>query len=424
VRRSGHRRWPAWKWGATDRRRRFLGERRLFEAEGRRGVMTGPCGDGGDGQRPCRAARRRVERIEAAGPRRAGASHTRGGDRIGRAGVDSGDRRGARPARPARPACAATTVTTRPARKPWSSFARRGRRHRRCHLCGRGAARWIVSAAASAGSSRARQVALAHASAGLPYRPPCGAPCSARRQMPRGGPGRRATTSRRPRWVDAAGAQRAPEAFHFSARGRVVRPRVDQRDAESLAAQAQRFAAVGAAVIIGKWRRGRRGDAARARSRSSMSASAQRGVLERDHEARCVVEHRVMRSGRVVLPIRRVGPWHTSPCHNAAGVIGLQRRRVWPSTTDPALEAGVAVQPRHGVSETHPAASRPSRPSVRRISGTDAVGCSRRISSRSSRCSGVRSRARPRLEPARGAARPSPWARYAYSHRSNVDTPK
>lgn len=36
--------------------------------------------------------------------------------------------------------------------------------------------RWMVSAAASAGSSRARQVAPAHASAGLlPYRPPCGA---------------------------------------------------------------------------------------------------------------------------------------------------------------------------------------------------------------------------------------------------------
>jgi len=72
--------------------------------------------------------------------------------------------------------------------------------------------------------------------------------------------------------IEAASPQRAPELLHLAARRCVVRPGVDQRDAEPLAAQAQRLAAVSAAVVeverVGApWRR------SAAKSKSSMSAS-------------------------------------------------------------------------------------------------------------------------------------------------------
>ncbi len=44
-------------------------------------------------------------------------------------------------------------------------------------------------------------------------------------------------------------AQRAPEPLHLAARRRVAWARVDQRDAEPLAREAQRFAAVRRAIV-------------------------------------------------------------------------------------------------------------------------------------------------------------------------------
>ena len=49
--------------------------------------------------------------------------------------------------------------------------------------------------------------------------------------------------------VEAAGAQRAPEPFHLAARLGITRSRVDQREAQALAAQPEAVAAVGAAVV-------------------------------------------------------------------------------------------------------------------------------------------------------------------------------
>ena len=49
--------------------------------------------------------------------------------------------------------------------------------------------------------------------------------------------------------VEAALAERAPEALHFPAGGRVVGLGVQERDAQALAAEAQRVAAIGGAVV-------------------------------------------------------------------------------------------------------------------------------------------------------------------------------
>ena len=93
--------------------------------------------------------------------------------------------------------------------------------------------------------------------------------------------------------VEAAGAQRAPESLHLAARRCVVGSGVDQRDAEALAAQPQRHAAVGAAVVeidpVG-------GAVAAQRGQQQVEhVDLALGVvgLERDHVARGVVEHRV-----------------------------------------------------------------------------------------------------------------------------------
>jgi len=165
------------------------------------------------------------------------------------------------------------------------------------------------------------------------------------------------------------------KAFHFPRAGRVVRPRVDQRDAESLAAQAQRFAAVGAPVIKVN---GVGGAVATQRGQEQVehvSLALSVECLERDHEARRVVEHRVdaERPGRLADPQGRAMAHVAVP--QRAGVIGLPAQAGVAVDHDAALEAG-----RRGtaaptvVSETTPAASRPSATSVRRISGTDAAG--------------------------------------------------
>ena len=84
------------------------------------------------------------------------------------------------------------------------------------------------------------------------------------------------------------------------------------------------------------------------------------------------------------------------------GVIGL------PAQPRVAVGAHAAGQPRLAnrrctvVDDTALWVSQPSATSVRRISGTDAAGCSRQMSSKSARCAGVSSRARPRSERAAG----------------------
>jgi hypothetical protein len=93
--------------------------------------------------------------------------------------------------------------------------------------------------------------------------------------------------------VEALGAERAPEALHLAARGRVAGARVEQRDAEALAGDAQDLAAVGGAIVeverVGGTVATERGD----EEAEHVDLALLVVRLERDDEARGVVEERV-----------------------------------------------------------------------------------------------------------------------------------
>jgi hypothetical protein len=93
--------------------------------------------------------------------------------------------------------------------------------------------------------------------------------------------------------VEAALAQRAPEALHLAASGRVVGRGMKQRDAQALARQAQRLAAIGGAVIEVE-RVGRAMAAQRAYEEAEHVDLALAVVrFEGDDKARVVIEERV-----------------------------------------------------------------------------------------------------------------------------------
>jgi len=93
--------------------------------------------------------------------------------------------------------------------------------------------------------------------------------------------------------VQAALAQRAPEALHLAARGSVVGPGVQERDAQARTGDAQMLASVRAAVVevegVG------RPVAAQGADEEAEHVDLALAVvgLERDHVARGVVEQRV-----------------------------------------------------------------------------------------------------------------------------------
>jgi hypothetical protein len=97
--------------------------------------------------------------------------------------------------------------------------------------------------------------------------------------------------------VQAALAKGAPEALHLASRRRITRPGVDERDPQPLAAKTEDFAAIGRAIV--EVERVRRTVTAQRADEQGEHVGFLLGVvrLERDDEARGVVEQGVDAQG-------------------------------------------------------------------------------------------------------------------------------
>ncbi|MGC3997896.1 MAG: hypothetical protein QM767_10545 [Anaeromyxobacter sp.] len=118
-----------------------------------------------------------------------------------------------------------------------------------------------------------------------------------------------------------------------------------------------------------------------------------------------------IRSGFDLPSMVSAGPWQTSACQSAPGLAASQRSRVFwppPSRIGTRSRPSATLSRRTVAGEIAPASSFSSATSVRRMSGTDAERCSRRMSSRSWRCSAVSSCAWPRSLRGAGPERREP----------------
>ena len=204
--------------------------------------------------------------------------------------------------------------------------------------------------------------------------------------------------------VEAALAQRPPEALHLAAGRRVVRPGVQERDAEPGAGGAEDLADVGRAVVevehVG------RAVLAQGPDQDFEHVGLALGVarLDGDDEPAGVVEQGVdaQGTGLAVDGERRA----VADIGVPEGT-GARRLPAKPRLLAATLAHRRAVSRSSGrsalVLSTSARITRPVTARSSRISGTEAERCSRRMSRRSWRCSGVSSWPWPRS--LRGAGR-------------------